>query len=439
MIIIVVKILITIGLVALNAFFVAAEFAAVSARTTRMEEYAKKSILGNWSLKIKHKLDLYLSTCQFGITVASLGLGFVAEEMLVELLEPMLININIQNTHGIAVVLAISIATALHVSVGEVAPKNAAIKLADKLLPYLAGPLIVFTFIFYPAIWILNEAGNKVLKLLGIKVDTMSHGNVSYTLPEIRSLLEEHISTSEQYEEKKLVTSALSFDEQKALHIMTPRVDVTCLFIGQESKEIYEIIKKYSYTRFPLYQDNIDNIIGFVHSKDINNILLNSISEEGAFKYPIIDLEKLKRELIKVPPTVHLDKLLKMFKSSRIHMAGIFNEYGSFLGIVTLEDVIEELVGDIEDEFDDSPKPLITKHDNYYIVNAKIPMKNLAEELNLDVNSNLNIATLNGFLIKQLDRLPQKGDIVSEYGYKFEIINIVQRKSALVKITKLTI
>jgi CBS domain containing-hemolysin-like protein len=437
------KISITLALIALNAFFVAAEFAAVAARKTRLIEESKRNLFAKFALTVKNRLDLYLSTCQFGITLASLGLGFVAEDMLVGIFEPIFENYDfISNTHGVAVVLALSICTALHVSIGEVAPKNAAIRLADTLLPFLALPLMMFTYAFYPAIWILNECGNLVLKLFGLEAPEGSHEEHRHSLSEIRSILEHSIEGEKEGESKtEILASAFKFDERTAKHIMTPRTEVDYLLLNDNTEDLLEKIRNSRYTRFPLCDKQVDNIIGLVHMKDILNLLLSEQKKVQSTLinniYPVLDLKSISREINVIPDSIHLTSLLKKFQNSKIHMAVVFNEHGSLTGIVTLEDVIEELVGEIDDEFDQSSTPLIQIEDYGLRTNTRVPLYQLAEVLKIDELKENRSVTLNGYLLEKLDRLPALGDVVNSAGYEFKIATVEENGSLEVQIRKI--
>jgi CBS domain containing-hemolysin-like protein len=352
---------VTFLLVGLNAFFVGAEFAAVGARRSKLEAM-QPSILQRSALKVKDRLDLFLSTCQFGITVASLGLGFVAEEMLVGLIEPFLSNISgVADSHGLAVVFALCICTALHVSIGEVAPKNAAIQIAEKVLPILALPLIIFTYMFYPLIWLLNEGGNLVLKLFGFETRSGSH-EPAHSLSELRNIIEHSMTLDEKQDVSgEILSSVFKFQDLKAKQVMIPRTAIQYISLAEPIEDVLKKIEISPYTRFPLSDGLIDNLIGFVHTKDIVRFLLASkdkYAPETTLSAVLgdLNLSGICRKINKVAWNLPLSKLLRIFQRTKIHMAGVFNEHGSLLGLVTLEDVIEEIVGEINDEFDPDSK-----------------------------------------------------------------------------------
>lgn len=432
------RIVLTLALVALNAFFVAAEFAAVGARRSRLQEMSRTHVLARFAIKVKDGLDLYLSACQLGITIASIGLGFVAEESLVQLLEPLLGDLGfLQSSHVIAVAIALAICTALHVSIGEVAPKNVAIRLPDRILLVLALPLIVFTFALYPFIWVLNEAGNGVLRLFGLRVKSFGSHEPSHSLNEIRTLLEQSVETGEiKSSSPRLLTSAFAFEELAVRQIMTPGPDVEFLRIGQPITEVLEQVRRSAYTRFPLCEDELDSIAGMIHMKDIFNHVINA--EGGttsiAGKIPDIDLRALKRELPVVAESLKVSTLLQHFQRGRVHMAAVVDEYGSVKGVVTLEDVIEELVGEIDDEFDERSRPLIREEEGKFFALSTVPLHQLSELLSASELDHTRASTLNGLLVQHLGHLPRQGDRVTVGAWKFEIVKVISRRVSEVKV-----
>src|SRR5688500_8616786 len=359
------------ALVLLNGYFVAAEFAAVGARASRLEVAASTSLLARLALEIKKKLDLYLSTCQLGITIASLGLGAVTEPAVATLLEPLLHRLGVpsplpgQHT-TLAIAIALAVSTALHVVVGEVAPKNWAIFYPDKILPLLAGPLVAFTYILYPLIWLLNSASNALLRLSGVKISHDAHGGMPHTEAELRGLLSQAVEQGTIAKgNEKILTSAFEFGDLKVRQIMTPRTQVDYLRLEQPIREILQTVQKSAYTRLPLCDVDVDHVIGMVHMKDLFNHLklvpgkLRFSDEKtkagesvfiadglpGSAVHVIgsgdLDLKQIKRDVLFVPEMLPVSKLLRQFQASHTHMAIVVDEYGATRGIVTLEDVIE--------------------------------------------------------------------------------------------------
>jgi CBS domain containing-hemolysin-like protein len=458
------KIVATLALVALNGYFVAAEFAAVGARTSRLETEAKRSLLARMALQIKHKLDLYLSTCQLGITIASLGLGAVTEPAVATLIDPVLhyfgIGEPIPGKHSaIAIAIALAVSTALHVVVGEVAPKNWAIFYPDKLLPILAPPLVAFTYLLYPLIWALNSASNALLRLSGINVSHDAHGGMPHTEDELKGLLAQAVASGTIGKGRgRLLTSAFDFQELKVRQIMTPRTQVDYLLLGQPIADVLRTVRKSAYTRYPLCDKDIDHVIGVVHIKDLFNQLqlvpgkLRFVDERtpdglaiaipdglpGSQVHVIgsadIDLQKIKREILFVPELLPVPRLLRQFQASHVHMAVVVDEYGATSGIVTLEDVIEEIVGEIEDEFDQSAQTDFVKDGENFRVSGQFPMHELREKLQLHDIDSAEVDTIGGYVTKKLGRFPHPGDKAELGPYVVKVLTVVQRRAGQVLI-----
>jgi CBS domain containing-hemolysin-like protein len=459
------KILATIGLVALNGYFVACEFASVGARASRLELVADKSLLAKLALVIKKRLDLYLSSCQLGITIASLVLGYVTESALVTLIARVFLWLHIPyESHMIAVGIGLAISTSLHVVAGESAPKNWAIIYSDRLLPVLAPPLVAFTYLFYPAIWALNAAANGLLHISGVKTGPSAHGNMPHTAEELRTLLAQSIAHGAIAKgSEQILTSAFEFAELKVRQIMTPRMDVAFLKLDQPVGEVLRTVQKSGFTRFPLCDGEIDHVIGVVHMKDLFNHLklipgrlkfTDETTPEGqaiaiASGLPgsavhvigsgDIDLREVKRDVLFVPELLPLTKLLRQFQQSHIHMAIVVDEYGATQGIVTLEDVLEELVGEIEDEFDTATgQPNFVAEGESYRVSGLYPMHELRERLHLHNLEVDDVDTINGYIIQQLGHWPRPGDTVPLNGYVARVLTVSQKRIGQVLIIPAT-
>jgi CBS domain containing-hemolysin-like protein len=462
------SLLATFGLVGLNGYFVAAEFAAVGARASRLEADSENSFLARLGLDIKKRLDLYLSTCQLGITIASLGLGYVTEPAVATLIDPMLHWFGVgavgHGGHsGIAIAIALMISTSLHVVVGEVAPKNWAIFYPDKLLPLLALPLVVFTILFYPLIWLLNSASNALLRLSGVEIDHTAEGGMPHTEEELRALLAQAVATGTIAKgNERILTSAFEFGDLKVRQIMTPRTEVDYLTLQQPLAELLKIVQKSAYTRLPLCDGDIDHVIGVVHMKDLFNHLqlvpgklrfLDEKTPEGeAIAIPTglpgsavhvigsggIDLQAIKRDVLFVPELLPVPKLLRQFQTSHNHMAIVVDEYGATRGIVTMEDVLEQIVGDIEDEFDPlSPRDFIKEGENFR-VNGQFPLHALRERLNLPELHHGDVDTIGGYIIQALNRWPRPGDIVPIGDYTARVLSVQQKRVTGVLISPMT-
>ena len=458
------KVLATLGLVMANGYFVACEFASVGARQSRLETDAPNSILAKAALRVKTQLDLYLSTCQLGITIASLGLGAVTEPALSGLIEPLLTRLGLQGMpgghHAVSIALGLSIATTLHVVAGENAPKNFAILHADRLLPLVAVPLILFTYLFYPVIWLLNRSTNLLLRCFGVHVEGEGHAGLPHTEDELRGLVRQAAASgSIESGQSQLLLSALAFGDLLVRQIMTPRTSVRFLKTEQAVGQILSVIRRSEYTRLPLCDNDIDHVIGFVHVKDLLNHLklmpgkLRFADEKtpdgqaiaiadglpGSALHVIgsgdIELLKIKRAVLFVPELVEVKRLLRQFQDTQIHMAIVVDEYGSTKGVVTMEDVLEQIVGEIDDEFDAATKDYVVDGETIR-VSGQFPLHELIVKLNLTEDMETEeVDTVGGYITQALSRLPRVGDRVTIGAYDARVLTVPRRRVGAVLLT----
>jgi CBS domain containing-hemolysin-like protein len=450
-------VLATFALVVLNAYFVATEFCAVTARTSFLEENAEHSLLARLCLAIKKNLVLYLSATQLGVTISSLGLGAVTEPAIGHVIWPLLHwwRVPHQDLEAVAYVVSFGIATSLHIVIGEQLPKNGAIRYSNQLFPYLAPGLIAFTYVLYPVIWLLSAATNGLLKLCGIEHDATRQG-VPHSADELRSLVDEAIEHGSFKGHENILARTFDFGDLKVRQIMTPRMEVDYLLLDQPIGDVLRTVQKSAYTRLPLCDGDIDHVVGLVHMKDLfshlklmagrlrigdestpaGEVVAIPDGKPGSAVHVIgsgdIDLLQIKREVIFVPELVPVPQLLRQFQMSHIHMAVVVDEYGATLGIVTLEDVIEEIVGEIEDEFDTTGPQTFVKEGEHFRVNGLIPMHELLGRLNL-TDSNLdigNVDTLGGYIVQHLGRWPRPGDTVPLERFTLRVQTVLQKRRA---------
>lgn len=456
------RILATLGLVALNGAFVAAEFAAVGARTSRLEREARTNHFARIGLIIKRRLDLYLSACQLGITIASLGLGAMIEPAVASILAKLAgpLNLTPEHQHTLAFGVSFFVSIAFHIIIGEQAPKNWAILNPDRMLAALALPLMAFTVVFYPLIWLLNWATNAVLRFSGIPTRHDLQMDLPHTADELRTLLNQSIAKGTiGTGSGQILTSAFDFGDLKVRQIMTPRTEVDYLLMDQPLGEVLNVVQKTAYTRRPLCDGDIDHVIGLIHTKDLFNHLqlmpgrLRFTEEKtpdgqaiaiasglpGSAVHVIgsgdIALGKIKRDILFVPALLPVPKLLRQFQASHIHMAVVVDEYGATLGIVTLEDVLEEIVGEIEDEFDTSTQPGFVAESGGYRVSGLFPIHDLRDRLNLPDLQVADVDTVNGYVVQQLARWPRVGDSVPMGPYIAKVLAVNQQRATQVLIT----
>jgi len=408
------KIIGALFLVALNALFVAAEFAFVKVRPTRVAQLAAQG--NRRALRtqdcIEH-IDAYLSVSQLGITLASLGLGWMGEPAIADLLNPVFVQWGISTPallHSLSFMIAFLIITFLHVVFGELAPKSLAIQKAESLALALAGPMQFFYYLFYPGVILLNGTANKVLLLLGLESDSEHAG--SHSEEELRMLIsasyqEGQIKKSEQ----ELLQNVFKFEKTVAEEIMVPRPQVVFLDINHSLEKNMEIARAAQHTRFPICDGSPDQVLGLLHIKDI---LYSGENTD--------DMMKLKRDILFVPEGMLLDKLLQEFQKTHQHMAVVIDEYGGTAGIVTMDNILEELVGDIQDEFDQEEPAIKSQADGSLLVSGSLDIDEAREKLGLPLKENDDeYNTLAGYILGQLGRFPRTGDVVNLGKYRLEI------------------
>lgn len=460
----VLRILATLALVALNGFFVAAEFASVSSRASRLEQLAKDNALARLALMIKNQLELYLSSCQLGITLASLGLGAVIEPAVSAVIQPLLTALHLPaaTIHVASLTVGFGISTILHIVVGEQAPKNYAIRHADRALITLALPMVLFTYTFYPAIWVLNWMTRVVLRR-GAHDTESEHGAVPHTQEELKMLLAQAVEKGTIAKgSERILTSAFEFGALKVRQIMTPRTDVVYLETHQPLGQILKTVQRAAYTRLPLVENDIDHVVGVVHMKDLFNHLklvpgkLRFTDEKaengeliaiptglpGSAVHVIgsgeINLQQIRRDVLYVPELTPLTKLLRQFQRTQVHLAVVVDEYGATRGIVTLEDVIEELVGEIDDEFDTAkPVPDFQKNGTAIRVNGLYALHELIQKLDdLGEFESPDVDTVSGYVVQALGRLPRPGDEITMGNYRAKVISVQHKRVKQVELTK---
>lgn len=401
-------------LVLLNAFFVAAEFSFVKVRKTQLDIVAatgdKRALSALFGV---HHLDAYLSVCQLGITLASLGLGWLGEPAVARLLEPVFGYLFIsspQVQHSIAVAFGFTIITFLHVIFGELVPKSISIQLAESTVLRLARPMRFFYTLCLPIVTIMNSISNLVLRIIG--VHPVSEGELSHSPEELRMLiLDSSKRGSLDKEEGRLLDNIFSFYKKTAKDIMVHRVDAISLDVEASRLEALDKAHECGHTRFPVYQENSDNIIGFVHIKDLVHCT------ECKNLHPVV------REPIYVPETLHLDHLLRNMQAKRIHFSVVIDEYGIWQGIITLEDLVEAIVGDIQDEFDNEEPEVLAEANGVFSVSSDLSLDDLAEHMPLDCQgTDVDLyKILAAHFIEILERIPAVGDHIDLCGKRFTV------------------
>ncbi|HCU23504.1 MAG TPA: hypothetical protein DF383_00690 [Deltaproteobacteria bacterium] len=406
-------------LVLLNAFFVVAEFAMVKVRSTRLETLqGGGSILARWAYSIVLNLNAYLSATQLGVTLASLGLGWIGEPAFAALLRPLLQDLHLSQAaiHGIAFAVAFTIITVLHLVLGELVPKQIAIQTAEKSLLAVAAPMRIFYWLFFPFLWFLNHVSTAIANLLGFKVS----GEDTHTEEEIRLIVEDSYEEGALSPRKaSLLENIFDFTHRIAKQVMVPRQDIVFLELKKSSQENLAIAKESGHTRFPLCDGDLDKVLGLINIKDI----IWELEDQDH----LINLFDLKRPILFVPESVTTDQLLREFQTKKIHMAMVVNEFGATVGLVSLEDVIEELVGEIQDEFDQELPKISKKTEHSYVVDGTATLREVEQVLDLPLEDDQSVS-IAGFFVNHLGHLAREGDRILVPPYRISALEVKNRR-----------
>ncbi|HXL24960.1 MAG TPA: hemolysin family protein [Chthoniobacterales bacterium] len=408
--IIIFKLAVIAALVGLNGFFVACEFAIIKVRASQLDELAEEgNPRARFAKYIRAHLDAYLSATQLGVTVASLALGWLGEEFLAHLLEPFFALANIHShvfVTSVSVALAFIGITFMHIVFGELAPKYTAIANPLAVSLRLVRPLGAFYFLFKPAIWLLHQSSNFLLRRV-LRMQPIPATELAHSEEELRLILEQ----SEKSKEvsplgRKLVVNVLDLRERVVRDIMTPRGEVVYLDLEDDFETNVKKALESRHTRFPLCRENLDNTIGLIHIKELVPMMRD----------PNPDLMRIKHELIPVPEMMPLEKLLSLFLSKHAHLAIVVDEFGGTVGMVTLEDVLEELVGDIQDEFDSDKEEFRKINAHEFTVDGTLGLYELNDLAKFELE-NPDVSTIGGYVTHLLGHLPKQGEQVKIDNY----------------------
>jgi CBS domain containing-hemolysin-like protein len=406
-----------------NGFFVAAEFAYITARRNVLEQTAGRP--AQIAAGLNRNLSLSLAAAQLGITMASLLLGAVAEPAIASMLEPALGFLPISEgvVHGIALVIALLIVVFLHMVVGEMAPKNIAISTPERAAQAMAYPFRGFIILFRPLIWALNASANGVLRLFGVPpTDSLEVGHSAEDLAVI-------IATGRQegvIEDfaHRLLTGAIIFGDLDASEVMVPRPDVSAAPATAPVTEILELMRVTGHSRIPIFSDDIDDVRGLVHVKDL---MVDDIDPDAP-----LDRERIREALV-VPETAPLRSVLTEMRQGRSHLAVVVDEHGSTAGIITLEDIAEELVGEIADEHDSREQRVRVEPEGRIIAAGTVRPDELSRHgVSLSIG---DYETIGGLVMDRLGRLPRRGDLIEDQGWRLRVRSIQGRRVGEVEIT----
>ncbi len=406
-------------LIALTAFFVASEFAIVKIRSSRidqlLEEGNKQAISAK---KIITNLDEYLSACQLGITMTALALGWIGAKTFATIIAPLISFLTLPDTvtTTLTIILSFMLITFIHVVIGELAPKTVAIQKAEAIALLTSKPLMAFYKIMYPFIWVLNGSARLIAKSVG--VEPASKHELAHTEEELQIILSESLKSGEiNQSEFKYVNNIFEFDNRIAKEIMVPRTEMISLSKDDLVKEFIDVFDAEKFTRYPIIDGDKDHIVGLVNVKEI----LTDVVQHK--QIATVTLDSYIRPIIRVLDTIPIHDLLVKMQSERIHMAVLMDEYGGTSGLVTIEDIVEEIVGEIRDEFDTDEIPEIRKNpDGSYIVDSKV----LISEINDLLGTNLDdtdIDTIGGWVLTE-NYDAKMGDTIDLEGYEVTIIDM---------------
>lgn len=405
-------------LVLMNGFFVAAEFALVSVRRTRVEELVAQ---GNRTASVIRKAieepDRFIAATQLGITLASLGLGWVGEPALSHLIDPVIVLIPIPErwvnitSHGLAAAIAFAFITFLHVVVGELAPKSIALQRPEQTAMVVAQPTVAVEWLLRPAIWLLNGAGNGVLKLLGLG-PTSGHEMV-HSVEEIKMLLAASADSGLLAgDEHDMLDAIFSLRDLLVRQVMIPRTEMTALSSEATLHNLLDLLKESPHTKFPIYEHDQDHIVGILHVRDVVQQLA-----QGQLDTPVASF---MRPAIFLPETARINTALPALRESRQHIAIVLDEYGGTAGMITLEDILEEIAGSIPDQFELGEPEIVQRQDGGWTVSGLALLEDVSDVLNVRLSDEV-YDTIGGYVMGKLERIPQPGDEVQVAGLRFRV------------------
>jgi len=416
------------ALVLANGFFVAAEFSLVTVRRSRVEELVNSGHRGaRLVADILKDLDTVISSTQLGITMASLALGWVAEPFLAHLIEPWLsflpAGAAIPAAHTLAVALAFVAITYLHIVLGELAPKTLAMQRAESTAFAVAGPMIVFARIFRPFIRLLNGSGALVLRLAGVHGANQEH--MVHSQEELRIILNDSQEGGVLEErETEIIQRIFAFTDLTARQVMVPRTDMVCIPVNATLDEALEIVMRYHFTRFPVYNAGLDDIVGVAQIKDILPAICG--------KAESFDLRAIVHNPLIMPEIVRVDELLSQFRRQKTHLAVLVDEFGGTAGLVTMQDLLEEIVGEVSEGFEENEIQTEPQADGSILINGKVLLSDLNDRFGLEL-ADPHYVTLGGLVFSQIGRRPRLGDEVSVEETQLRVEELDGLRVALVR------
>lgn len=413
--------------VLLNAFFVLSEFAIVKIRKSKLEELSKDGVKNaKMAYEITNSLDSYLSATQLGITISSLALGWIGEPAVAMLIEKPINSIfeaNATVIHSISFIISFTFITLLHVVLGELVPKSVAIATPEKSVLFVAKPLHAFWVIFKPFIAVFDFLAGGILKLIGIR--PAGENEIAHSEEEIKIIVAESLKGGVLDSiETQIIKNAVDFSDTVAKEIMTPRKQMVCLNAQKSYEENYKKVIESKYTRFPYIDGSKDSVLGMIHIRDI----LQSDKK---------DFNKIVRKILIVPENSSIASILSMMNKERISAALVIDEYGGTSGLITMEDIIEEVLGDINDEHDESEVKFKSIKDGIYELVGTYEIEDFEEITGVDFDDDIEEITIGGYVFNLIGRLPKAGDKTEDENFIYEVLkmdgNIIQTLKAIKK------
>ena len=429
--IILIKLLAVLFFVLVNGYFVGAEFALVAVRRTRLEARAATgSRKAAAALRLLDDPTLFINASQLGITIASLALGWLGEPAFVDLLQPITSRIAPSGTaayvaHILAIIIAFSLISFMHMVIGELMPKMIALERAEGLALATARPLELFAKVFRGPLWIFNKSGAVLARLLGLK-ESLQHTAV-YSEDELRRLVDiSRESGHLRAEERRLIQRVFEFSDTLVREAMVPRPAIAALSINCTLDDIIKAFQENRYSRLPVYQDSMDNMIGFIHSKD----LMPFLGRPEAFK-----LESVLQPSMYVVDTARLEDVLRQMQRAKTHFGFVVDEHGGIEGIITLEDLLEEIVGDISDEHDEEVNEQINPIDEHnFLLDGALAVRDLNRRLKTSLPESEAYTTIGGFLMSVAGHILQPGEIIEYEDLRFQIEKVERRRLLQVRL-----
>lgn len=410
----------------MNAFFVLSEFSIVKIRKSRLEELIKDKIPNAaLAFKISNSLDTYLSATQLGITISSLALGWIGEPAVARLIELPLKAFGVGGVaiHTIAFIVSFALVTLFHVVLGELVPKSIAIAKTEKVVLFIARPLHLFWILFFPIIKAFDFIAAASLKIIGVK--PAKESELALSDEEIKIIASESLKGGVLDSlETEIIKNAVDFSDTVAKEIMTPRRDLICLNKQASYEENYDTVLQSRFTRFPYIDGSKDNVLGLIHIRDI-------IQQKGDKSF-----DKIVRKLIIVPENSPISKILPMMNKQRVFAALVIDEYGGTAGFLTMEDIIEEIFGDINDEHDANAQNFKRIDENTFEFRGRFEIEDVEEVMGIDFDEETEQLTIGGYVFNLFGSLPEIGDKISDENCDYEVLRMDGTRVSLVKVTK---